>query len=227
MIRVLLTIGFAIAFQFLAAQTSSSLAIAIKWGEEELQSGREYAIDDYRSVSFKRFRVYLTHIRLVLEEGQDSLILPDALLELEDSASLFIPLEKNVDVFDAQLSFVIGVDSSVQVSGARGGALDPLNGMYWTWQTGYINWKLEGSFHNRVAKESQPFIFHIGGYRPPYETIQRVQIPYSSTDTHLIIDLKDFVSQIEIGNMPRIMQPGEEATKLARKFPMVFKRNSF
>jgi hypothetical protein len=38
----------------------------------------------------------------------------------------------------------MGVDSARNVSGAQEGALDPANGMFWSWTSGYIMIKAEG-----------------------------------------------------------------------------------
>jgi hypothetical protein len=59
-----------------------------------------------------------------------------------------------------RLSFVIGVDSARNVSGAQTGALDPANGMFWTWNTGYImaKWKempLEEAHLNIISVDSR------------------------------------------------------------------------
>lgn len=44
-----------------------------------------------------------------------------------------------------EMAFLLGTDSLANVSGALGGDLDPTKGMYWTWNSGYINVKLEGT----------------------------------------------------------------------------------
>ena len=62
-----------------------------------------------------------------------------------------------------RISFLIGVDSVRNVSGAQTGALDPANGMFWTWSNGYIMAKLEGN----SPLSSQPnnkIEYHIGGF---------------------------------------------------------------
>ena len=43
------------------------------------------------------------------------------------------------------LSFLLGVDSMHNVSGAQTGALDPANDMFWTWNSGYVMAKMEGA----------------------------------------------------------------------------------
>ena len=45
-----------------------------------------------------------------------------------------------------------GVDSQTQVLATRPGALDPIHGMYWTWQSGYIQWKMEGAMKTDTAQ---------------------------------------------------------------------------
>ena len=60
-----------------------------------------------------------------------------------------------------RIYFQIGIDSLTNVSGDLDGDLDPALGMYWAWNSGYINMKLEGksSSCKSVKKEFQ---FHIG-----------------------------------------------------------------
>ncbi len=63
-----------------------------------------------------------------------------------------------------QLSFLVGVDSTRNVSGAQTGALDPSRGMFWTWNTGYIMAKLEGTSSFSAAVNNS-FVYHIGGFK--------------------------------------------------------------
>jgi hypothetical protein len=43
------------------------------------------------------------------------------------------------------IRFLLGVDSARNVSGIQTGALDPARGMFWTWNSGYVMAKIEGS----------------------------------------------------------------------------------
>ncbi|MBS1734667.1 MAG: hypothetical protein JST02_15340, partial [Bacteroidetes bacterium] len=45
----------------------------------------------------------------------------------------------------SSIQFLLGVDSIRNCSGAQTGALDPMNDMFWTWNSGYVMFKLEGS----------------------------------------------------------------------------------
>lgn len=63
--------------------------------------------------------------------------------------------------YDA-LRFLVGVDSTKNVSGAQSGDLAPSNTMFWSWSTGYIMIKLEG---NSPQANWDYFSFHIGGFK--------------------------------------------------------------
>jgi hypothetical protein len=71
------------------------------------------------------------------------------------------------------VSFMIGVDSLRNVSGAQTGALDPANGMFWSWSTGYIQAKLEGHSPQSTAGGNQ-IIYHVGGYKGIYNPLKTV-----------------------------------------------------
>lgn len=60
------------------------------------------------------------------------------------------------------IRFLIGVDSTKNVSGAQAGDLAPSNAMFWSWSTGYIMIKLEG---NSPQANWEFFSFHIGGFK--------------------------------------------------------------
>ena len=72
--------------------------------------------------------------------------------------------------FDA-IQFNLGIDSLTNVSGALGGDLDPTKGMYWTWQNGYVNFKLQGT-SDLCNNPKNEFEFHLGGYLKPFNNYE-------------------------------------------------------
>lgn len=74
-----------------------------------------------------------------------------------------------------RMVFFIGVDSLKNVSGAQTGALDPLNGMFWTWNTGYVSAKLEGSSLESGLPRKR-IEYHIGGFRSPYNAVRKIEL---------------------------------------------------
>ena len=86
-----------------------------------------------------------------------------------DSKHFTIP---NVPVGDyTGITFTIGVDSLRNVAGAQSGALDPSNNMFWSWNTGYIFLKMEGT---SPESPSKALVFHVGGFMKPYNAIRTV-----------------------------------------------------
>lgn len=103
---------------------------------------------------------------------------------------------KDVPAADyTEISFIIGVDSTRSVSdiSARTGVLDPTSygsdAMYWSWNSGYIFVKMEGTSPvvplNSAGKRA--FEMHIGGYggrtAVAPNNIRTVTLPLNSTAT--------------------------------------------
>lgn len=137
------------------------------------------------------------------------------LLNLEDESSLRLVFDFPQQTGFDSLSFNLGVDSLTTASGAMGGDLDPTQGMFWTWQSGYINFKLEGHSSKCPARNGN-FEFHLGGYLPPFQTARRIHIgplPESAEAT-IYIDLAPFFQKIDWKNKASIQSPGAEAVRL-------------
>ena len=128
------------------------------------------------------------------------------------------------------ISFQLGVDSALNCSGAQSGALDPLNDMFWTWNSGYINFKLEGISSASTA-DKQRIEQHIGGYKFPYGTQRKIQfmIPYKYFEKNKTITIQidldkywDGENKISIAKTPVIASPGEQAKNAAGNFVKMF-----
>lgn len=92
--------------------------------------------------------------------------------------------------------FIVGVDSlrNTKPSGERQGALDvggQAAGMYWTWNSGYIFLKMEGSFNdpNDTVAANQEYTYHIGGFggysSPTINNIKNVSLLFGSTQAQV------------------------------------------
>lgn len=62
------------------------------------------------------------------------------------------------------IEFIIGVDSTRNVSGVQSGDLAIEQDMFWDWNTGYIFFKIEGAFKNVRYPMEENFGVHIGGF---------------------------------------------------------------
>ena len=131
------------------------------------------------------------------------------------------------------LEFLLGVDSALNNSGAQDGVLDPLNGMFWTWNSGYIFFKMEGYSSSSTADLNR-IEHHIGGYEGPYNAIRKISLPIpggievkatqeKSINLELNLDhyWKD-IQEIKIADAALIMSPGPKAAKAADNFRSMF-----
>ena len=132
-----------------------------------------------------------------------------------------------------RLYFTLGVDSALNNSGAQDGALDPLNGMFWTWNTGYIFFKMEGYSPSSTA-DLHRIEQHIGGYRSPYNAARLINLVLPKNldidigetkymDVRLDIDkFFDGPHQIRLSEKSLLMSPGPEAIKAADNIAQSF-----
>lgn len=133
------------------------------------------------------------------------------------------------------LSFLLGVDSLRNVSGAQTGALDPLNDMFWTWNTGYVMAKLEGS--SPVSKLPHHLIeYHIGGFRGAHAVLQTVKLQMQkgksirvtskhTTNLQLRADIGSWFSGkhvLAIAEQPACTSPGPLAVKFSENYATMF-----
>ncbi|WP_046245041.1 MbnP family protein [Hymenobacter terrenus] len=119
-----------------------------------------------------KFNYYLSNIKLTRADGSEY-VQPESyyLVEAEDNATHRLAI-KDIPVGDyTGITFTIGVDSARNVSGAQKGALDPNEGMFWSWNFGYIFTKLEG-FSPQAPTGA--FTYHIGGFKKPYDAVRTV-----------------------------------------------------
>ncbi len=129
-----------------------------------------------------KFKYYISNIHLYKTDGSLISIDKYCLINEDEPDSKTITL---TDIPVAQftgMDFMIGVDSLHNCSGAQPGALDPVNAMFWAWNTGYIFLKLEG----KAAASKSPghmFEYHIGGYQQPTNCIRTVSLNFPRTLT--------------------------------------------
>jgi len=148
-----------------------STPLALNTGSYTTAAGDQFTVTT--------FKYYISNIKLQKADGTEY-VQPDSyyLVNQADDASKHLSL-KEVPVGDyTGITFTIGVDSTRNVAGAQTGALDPSNSMFWTWDSGYIFVKLEGT-SPQAAKGG--LVFHIAGFQHPYNTIRTVSPSFNGT----------------------------------------------
>lgn len=110
------------------------------------------------------------------------------------------------------LSFNLGIDSLTNASGVHGGDLDPTKGMYWSWQSGYINFKFEGEKINNGI--STPFQYHLGGYKGPYNSIAKVKLDVDyKSEIEIKFNVSLFLKLLNKVETQKIMSPSLSSVK--------------
>jgi len=141
------------------------------------------------------------------------------LVDLSKPKSLVISLDTQVDF--EEIAFSVGVDSLLSEDGAHGGDLDPMYGMYWAWQSGYINVKLEGTSPSCPTRKNQ-FQYHIGGFLAPNNALRRIRVRMNSSE-QMIVDwpIDALLQSIDISTTQNVMSPGAKAMEVADLFPQL------
>jgi hypothetical protein len=182
----------------------------------ELKKNYSYKND---SLKISTIKFYISDIRFYQNNlPTDSVVKTYHLIDLENPASLTIKhLKNNAKPYNS-IRFNLGVDSTTNVSGAFGGDLDPTNGMYWTWQSGYINLKLEGQ-SKICPSRNNLFSFHIGGYQHPYNTMQNLNFKVNGKDKIVCtIDFSKLLNSMKLNETYEVMSPNSKAIEMAKRF---------
>ena len=181
-----------------------------------------------------RFKYYVSNIHLTGTDGTAIEAESYHLLDESIPGSLSFSFETDENNFSG-IGFLIGVDSTRNVSGAQTGALDPLNDMFWTWNSGYIMAKMEGTSpqSNQVGNKIE---YHIGGFSGANSALKTVNLPFPTGKQLIITEGKtseisvdaDFntwwqtPNDLKIVNTPVCTTPGALAKQVADNYSKMF-----
>jgi methanobactin biosynthesis MbnP-like protein len=192
----------------LASQNINDLTITI----QPLLNSHNLILEkeNTESTIINKFKFYLTNFSFT---KNDELIWKEKdsyhLIDVSNPSTLNLKFEIPPNIEFDQIHFSLGTDSLINISGVMGGDLDPTKGMYWAWNSGYINFKLEGKSKNI------PFEFHLGGYSP--STVQQVKLKIDKQkNTIIYFDIANFLNQIDLEKEHKLMSPGKEAQRLSK-----------
>ncbi|AEV99287.1 hypothetical protein A4D02_32315 [Niastella koreensis] len=210
------------------APRSLTIQFKHKMGSRELQLFNESYVNPFgEPVTITRFKYYLSHFSIT-GTGQKETALSDKIFLIDESAPESKTLTFSISVTTPKsLSFVIGVDSSLNVSGVQTGSLDPLNGMFWTWNSGYIFARLEGKSDSSHAP-AHLVNWDVGGFKTPFNASRKITLDLTpSTGPVITIEadlMKWFnaVHAIHIAQAPLCHQPGRLAMQLADNYSRMF-----
>ena len=167
------------------------------------------------SIKFTRIQFYIGHVKLY--QGTKmvyTLAKSYTLIDLEKNLSLGkLPSDIKFDKIQMEL----GIDSVTNCQGALSNDLDPINGMYWTWQSGYINTKIEGL---SPWADKGEFTYHLGGYQKGQYAMQTIEI--NTQENKISLDLESVINPKQLSSQNNLMTPGHAAIKLSGEIKMAF-----
>ncbi len=202
-----------------------TLTVKPTFNGKSIKKNYWYITNNKDSIQIKKVQFYLTDVKIKSSENiifsiDDSNYLIDVFTPETLKRSLQNTSIKNIK----EISFNIGVQDSLNTIGALADDLDPSKGMYWSWQSGYINFKIEGISPSCKTRKNK-FQFHIGGYQQPYKTTIRVSFQVKNTSNKNIIihlNIADFFTKVHLKSENQIMIPGKKAKKIADSLPKIF-----
>jgi len=201
-----------------------------KAGHEVLAMNTPYITLAGEEISISRFKYYISHLRF----GNGKLPETEScfLIDEEKPESKIITVKSPAGTY-SRLSFLLGVDSLKNCSGAQAGALDPVNGMFWTWNTGYIMAKLEG----QSPASSLPghiFEYHIGGFKGENSVLKSItlelpeKVELKNNQTVIIKINTDVLrwfngpALVSVARTPACTTPGTLAKQMAGNYAAMF-----
>ncbi|MFI5173082.1 MAG: MbnP family protein, partial [Chitinophagales bacterium] len=186
------------------------------------------------------FKYFVSNIRLIRSDNteyaiDDSYDNSYFLVNQDDEESMTLDMDTLSAGNYKAIKFLLGVDSTHNVSGAQSGALAPTNGMFWDWNTGYIFLKLEGS-SPVIPTPAQTFTYHIGGFAAPNNNLKEIYLEFDGDnlplannthpELHLVIDVLEILKNpttINMATFPTgIMSANANAAIIANNYADMF-----
>lgn len=199
---------------------------------EPLQLNKKYKNPFGEIYEISRFRFYAGKFKPVYTNKETKSKHPSSyqLIDFSDSTSTLMEFPANSGTCDG-IQFELGIDSVDQNRGAQSGPLDPLNGMFWTWNSGYQSFRLEG-YSPESEQPAHIIAYHIGGYRYPYSTVWKIKMNtinnqiFRITNEYKItvevpVELDYFFdgpTPLRIREIPSCTTPGELSRKISENF---------
>lgn len=146
-----------------------------------LIAGTSYTTANNDTFSVNKLLYYISNIKLHTSTGF-TYVEPESyyLIDFTKPGSLHLMVKGVPKAKYTSISFLIGVDHQRSTSGAQTGALDPANNMFWDWNTGYVNAKLEGYSPQSTAFLNK-IVYHIGGHIGKFNGLRSVDLPFNDT----------------------------------------------
>lgn len=202
-------------------------------GTQPLVLNGTYTNPHGEDITFTKFKYYVSNVILTDVSGTETK-LPNTyfLIDQNTPSSQSFELAAPGNEYKA-IGFLLGVDSTRNVSGVQTGALDPANAMFWTWNTGYIMAKMEGT----STKSSAPLAavtYHIGGFKTGESALRNIRLDLpldvvltttATSEININADAMKWFNgahDIKIATDPYCVDPGVLAMEIADNYAQMF-----
>lgn len=194
-----------------------------------------YVTANNDTVYFTKFKYYVSNVKFtksdgsVFSEPESYHLIDEATASSKTFSVSNVPFGNYTSV-----SFIIGVDSTRNVSGSQTGALDPANGMFWSWSSGYIMAKLEGH-SNQSGSSSKDILYHVGGFSGTNSVLKNVSPSFNGStanvsssvnpEIHLKCDISEWFKNptvVNVATTHTIHMPGAMAKTIADNYADMF-----
>jgi hypothetical protein len=137
------------------------------------------------TVNISKFNYYISNI-VITKNDNSTFVEPNSyhLVEAITPSTNVISLANVPEGSYKSISFMLGVDSARNCSGAQDGDLDPAKDMSWGWSTGYIMVKIEG-ISPKSSSFTKSLTYHIGGYGGVNKTQRNFNFNFASTTANV------------------------------------------
>ncbi len=190
-----------------AAQSQVTLELHQHMGAGHLNTASTYTLLSGQRFRMSTVRYYLSNFVLI-KDNNSEVVIPNSYLLVQPSISDYSLGEIEAGTYN-KIRFSIGIDSSTNSGGTlpvdrpAGHPLGLQNpSMFWTWASGYIFMKLEGTSDTLgTSSLDNPFSWHLGTnslYRTLEISIDPITLtPGNAGSIHLKADLKKIVDAID------------------------------
>lgn len=188
-----------------------------KFGDQAFDFDVDFTLNNGENIRFSEFKYFISNIEFVKDDVVTYRVPTDETYFLinnkkVDSRKLLLS-DIPVDEY-TEIRFIVGVDSLMNTKDIsdRPSALDvagTAEGMYWSWNSGYIFMIVEGS-HQLADSSTQALKYHVGGFggynTPTINNIKPVSVNRANfapipvrndkvSDVHIMVDLKKMFEQ--------------------------------
>lgn len=190
-----------------------------------------YQTENKDSIRINKLAYFLSNFKLAKKDGTQ-FVEPESyyLVQYQSSGSVYLVIKNLPPGEYTGIDFLVGVDSLHNVSGAQTGALDPLTGMFWDWNSGYIMAKMEGDY--MAAGKPTPMAYHLGGFRGFYNVLRTIKKQVSFTveagktvQMHVKADALEWFKTpniFDVKKTPMFMSSGKDAAMMADNYTDMF-----